>query len=99
MFYRHQYLTGEASHFQYYAQFASEYVKQVVEMVIGQDRISKSRDEHLNDIPLEIWDRIGRIILTSKLDAKMRSLGDYPTLAGLVCIAKNAAKQLDIRKN
>lgn len=47
----------EAFH-QYYSQFVTPYVTEVVRRHIGEDRIKASKDVHFNDIPLPLWDRL-----------------------------------------
>ncbi len=91
VFTRKQYLAGECTHRQYNAQFVTEGYKGQIKRHIGLDRILNSTDEHLNDIPLIEWDNAP---LTLGVDQKMKNLGDYLTLAGKVCIAKEAAKQI-----
>lgn len=53
---RKEYLDGKISHNDYYMQFATEEMRRQVEREIGVDRIKASTDEHLNDIPLHLWD-------------------------------------------
>ena len=78
-------------HRAYYGQLVNEQTIAAVALLIGRDRILASTDPHLNDIPLKEWDRI---IKSFPLAARFDTLGDYPTLAGLVCVAKEAARQL-----
>ena len=93
---RKQYLDQEVTHREYYAQFVTNGIKSIVSSYIGKDKIRGSHDEHLNDIPLSLWDGVAREIrmTPSNLNKKLKKAGDYCTLAGLVCIAKEAAKQL-----
>lgn len=88
---RKQYLAGEFSHLEYYSQFVTNSVKARVLRFISKKDIQNSTDEHMNDIPLNQWDCIG---ITSTTGDQMRECGDYPTLAGSVCIHKQAAKQI-----
>ncbi len=91
---RHQYLAigGQEAHRQYYSQFVSTGVKTDVLQRIGLNRLLKSSDPHFNDIPLMEWDRISTC--TTSIDRALREAGDYPTLGGLVCIYKEAARQI-----
>jgi hypothetical protein len=57
---------------------------------IGLDRLLESKDEHLNDIPLRMWD----LFIAGPLAISMKSVGDYRTIAGNVCMAKEAARQI-----
>lgn len=47
----------EAFH-QYYSQFVTPYVTEVVRMGIGEDIIRASKDVHFNDIPIKRWDEL-----------------------------------------
>lgn len=47
----------EAFH-QYYSQFVTPYVKELVRARIGEDIIRASKDVHFNDIPLKLWDEL-----------------------------------------
>ena len=90
MFTREDYTSGACTHADYYAQFVTKQTRDAVRRAIGLDRIINSTNPHFNDIPLAEWDR-----LTTSLPAvSLRTAGDYPTLAGLVCIAKEAARQI-----
>jgi len=87
---REQYLDGKCTHREYYAQFVSERTKSSVLSAIGLDSLLASTDKHLNDIPLKTWDRIYPGVSRDL----WQSVGDYATLAGLVCINKEAARQI-----
>lgn len=91
---RKEYLDGAVSHREYYAQFVTEGVKQLVEKRIGIDRLKKSTDEHLNDIPLKTWDNLFSTGVPKYIGDKLREAGDFPTMAGAVCILKEAARQI-----
>lgn len=79
-----------AEHRRYYAQLVCASTIAYVVRTIGADVLRASTDKHFNDIPLAKWDR-----LTNGLPLAMRyaDLGDYPTLGGQVCVAKEAARQ------
>ena len=47
----------EAFH-QYYSQFVTPYVTEVVRTCIGEDIIRASKDVHFNDIPIKLWDKL-----------------------------------------
>lgn len=80
-----------AAHRRYYGQFVNKPLICRVIQFIGADNLRKSTDEHFNDIPLGRWDMLAHNI--GPLAVSFQSLGDFPTLAGLVCIAKEAAAQ------
>lgn len=90
---RKQYLNHECSFSEYYSQFVDNKVHQRVLQSIGKERLSNSTDEHLNDIPLAVWDTV-LSPFPKYIGDKMRECGDFPTMAGAVCIAKTAAREL-----
>ena len=90
MFSRAQYMNKECTHSEYYGQFVTDAVKQSVLFTIGKDAIVKSNNPHFNDIPLKKWDLLSFPVSSQK----MKQAGDYLTLAGKVCIAKEAARQI-----
>ena len=51
-------LSGTVAFHQYYSQFVTPYVMEVVRTYIGEDIIRTSKDVHFNDIPLELWDKL-----------------------------------------
>ena len=87
MFSRQQYMGKECSHSEYYGQFITSAARLIVINTIGRERILASDDPHFNDIPLRLWDRLSFPI------KNMKEAGDYLTLAGGVCIAKEVARQ------
>jgi hypothetical protein len=95
---RKDYLEDKVDHRAYFAQFVNENVKHAILDAIGLDRLRASRDPHLNDIPLREWDDLaGGMCPTSSglVNARLlRETGEGLSLAGLVCIYKEAAKQL-----
>lgn len=58
MYTRKDYLNKECTHDEYYRQFVSDGVIDMVGSVIGVDRIKASNDPHFNDIPLREWDKL-----------------------------------------
>ena len=106
MYTRNQYMNHEISHREYYAQFVNEQVKNLVIRFIGKERLLKSKDEHLNDIPLKDWDLLGGFVFRGSemvmkpttiepIDYKLiKEAGDGVSSATLVCIYKEAARQL-----
>jgi len=88
---RKQYLDSGCTHSEYWSQFVTEGHKTTVINRIGLDRLINSKDKHLNDIPLKEWDRITAPFGTTD---KMKEAGDYLTLSGTVCIAKETARQI-----
>lgn len=90
MYTRKDRLDNKCTHSEYYAQFVTDATINKVVKSIGKSNLLKSTDEHLNDIPLAQWDAITMLANTS---ATLKQCGDYLTLAGQVCIAKEAARQ------
>lgn len=88
---RAQYLNHECTHREYYAQFVNDSIRAIVKEAIPE--IFRSKDEHFNDISLRRWDMLVSFI-PYPVAGKLKELGDYMTLAGGVCILKEAARQL-----
>jgi hypothetical protein len=93
MYTRNDYLEKRCSHREYYGQFVSAAILRTVRVSVGEYRIKNSTDPHFNDIPLSIWDNV-LTLAPCYLTKAMREAGDNPTLAGLVCVAKEAARQI-----
>ena len=91
MFWRHDYVNGKVTHRDYYGQFVTPEAKAIVTASIPVERLIASTDRHFNDIPLQKWDRMPA---PRSLNEKMKRCGDYLTLAGKVCILKEAAQQI-----
>jgi len=87
---RKEYMDNKATHRQYFSQFVTDEIKGVVKRTLHLKRLLHSKDEHLNDIPLVLWDKM----YLPPLNISMESVGDYLTMAGKVCILKEAAKQI-----
>jgi len=92
IFTRADYLEKKCTHREYYGQFVSVNTKTLVCGYIGMDRLRASKNEHFNDIPLAEWDNLARGGLPRTMSFK--DVGDLATLAGEVCLAKEAARQL-----
>lgn len=91
MFTRNDYMENRCTHRQYYGQFVNEGTKQLVLTRIGKARLLESKDEHMNDIPLGMWDRL---VPRAPGSGKFKEAGDYYTLSGGVCMLKEAARQI-----
>jgi len=57
---RKQYLAGEASYYDYYAQFVTDATVRTVAQAFGVDNLTKAlaADRHLNTLPLARWDAL-----------------------------------------
>lgn len=89
---REQRLNDECTHREYNAQFVTEMTKETVLHHIGLEAIIASTDDAMNDIELSKWDWLPQ--LPKATFDHLKRLGDSMTLAGKVCIYKEAAKQL-----
>ena len=49
-------------------------------------------DMHLNTIPLGHWDCMAAGPIAARVAAAFKARGDYATLAGMVCLLKEAAR-------
>lgn len=92
MFTRKQLMNRECSHQEYYSQFVTPWIKQLVVKSIGIERLLKSTDPYLNDIPLREWDSLSFGFMISK--EQLKKCGDFETLASKVCILKQAANMI-----
>ena len=91
-FTRKQYIDGECTHDQYYDQFVTQDLKNIVLRSIPEKQIIWSKDESFNDIPLRSWDWMAK--LNPVEPKKFKELGDFTTLAGQVSALKAAARQI-----
>lgn len=81
---------GMTAHRRYFGQFVTPATIYRVVHLIGKDKLLSSKDEHMNDIPLELWDRLVPELPGS---SGFRKAGDYYTISLGVCLAKEAARQ------
>ncbi|CAM0091292.1 hypothetical protein SIPHO059v1_p0087 [Vibrio phage 264E42.1] len=88
---REQFINKECTGSEYYRQFVTEGYLNKVASYIGRDRIVASTCPNFSDIPLKEWDSVSAPLGTNEA---MHRLGDYLTLSGMVCIAKEAARQI-----
>ena len=93
MIHKKEYMDGNKVHEEYYGQFVTDKVKQLVARTFSIPVLLDSKDPHLNDIPLKRWDFLV-YYLGSSTDRKLRECGDWLSLGTGVCILKQAAKQL-----
>lgn len=90
---RKQYLDGECTHEEYYGQFVTREIRQLVSRTFTVPRLVASPDPHFNDITLRRWDALAGS-LGKPTEAALRDRGDWLSLAGAVCILKEAARQV-----
>lgn len=90
MYTRDDYMNKKCTHREYYGQFVTEHIKNTVVRLIGMKKLMASKDEHLNDIPLTLWDNLP-FHLSPEL---LKRTGDQRTLCVHVCVMKEAARQI-----
>jgi hypothetical protein len=59
---RKLYMDGKITHKEFYLWLASFIGATKAQLPVSQERIDRSKDEHLNDIPLKLWDNQDYII-------------------------------------
>lgn len=93
---RQQYLNKECTHNEYYAQFVTPSILRIVESEFGIACLKQAfeKDPHFNTIPLAKWDSLSLYLNKAQINSLMKDCGDFVSQAGLVCILKNAARQL-----
>ena len=89
-FTRKDYMSNKCTHEEYYSQLVTQSIKDHVTRALPQS-IAKSKDPSFNDIPLDTWNRIGAY---SVPNAEFKKLGDFRTAMGVVCVLKEAARQI-----
>ena len=88
MLMRKDYVAGAHSHREYYGQFVTPAMVDIIGEQIGS-KLLKSTNVNFNDIPLAIW---AKPYPPQAVEA-LRRAGDIPTVAGRVCLWKEAARQ------
>ena len=93
---RKQYMDREFTFREYYGQFSSEHVVAAVASYIGVERLLASTDEHLNDIPLRIWDNapwfgMQRQVAEANKSTHVSTDGLFTSLSDKGCCLKVAA--------
>jgi len=89
---RLDYLNGKASHEEYYNQFVTPGILQRVKR-FSPKALEDGITQDFNNIPLPLWEQLMPIV-PAEVHNKLKACGDYPTKAGVVCILKEAARQL-----
>jgi len=93
MFTRLDYINGVCTHREYYSQFVTERVRRTVKERFTPQLLKTcfATDEHFNNIPLHKWDILATHLVSAEC---FKEHGDFVSKAGLVCIAKEAARQI-----
>jgi hypothetical protein len=84
---RQDYMNKVCSHSEYYGQFVTKGIKALVLRTIGEKKLIESKKEYFNDIPLHIWDGLA-------IQRNLFVIDKAYSLAGAVCILKEAARQI-----
>ena len=89
---RQEYMKDSSNlHDKYYGQFVNSQILSLVVNIIGKKRINESICEHMNDIPLRLWDSISmQVNFYCTTDRK--KAGECNSIATGVCIGKAAAR-------
>jgi hypothetical protein len=91
---RKDYMDGRVTHADYYrsvAKAAGISYASADPAFLGRVRSALANgDEHLNTIPLAEWDRRGSMLLS--VSRAFKAHGDCDSLAGRVCVLKQAAR-------
>ena len=87
---RKDYMSDKCTHEEYYGQLVTQGIKDHVARAIPQG-LTKSTDPNFNDIPLAAWDRIGAYSVPR---GEFKKLGDIRSMAGVICVLKEAARQV-----
>lgn len=88
---RQDYLNKLCTHSEYYSQYVTEGTKRILLSRISEKELitAYKEDENFNSIKLPTWDGIGTL-----LNPDFKTYGDTNSLAGRVCILKEAARQI-----
>jgi hypothetical protein len=95
MYTRKDRLDNKCSHEEYYHQFVTGEHKQYVRYKFGINKLKIAYEENksFNTISLSQWDWIS-ISPFMMLKISMKDVGDYLTMSGIVCILKQAAREI-----
>jgi len=106
---RQQYLDGDVTHREYYAQFITPEMVRDVKTHISVAVIKASKNEHFDDIPIKKWDALSgcvfqcgqlvrRPMIPKSLADRVRAVGDGVSPSTLICIYKEIARQIQENK-
>jgi len=87
---RKQYMDKEITHEEYYRQFVTHPMVDTISREFSTAQL-KAAGEHLNGIALQTWDRIAHRY-EPFIRSKMKEAGDCWSMAGGVCVVKQAAR-------
>ena len=78
---------ASAIHREYYGQFVDETIKRSILQRFTVSQLKKV------EIPLYEWDKLAVLVTTETLKRKLEKCGDRASIAGVICILKEAAQQ------
>jgi hypothetical protein len=88
---------NKCDHHTYYAQFVTTRMIEIVKQHIGMDAIRNSKDEHMNDIPLQKWERI-KLNIKAALEAEHTDKWRRLVLSQLISAMGSKTKWVDVNK-
>lgn len=95
MFTRKDYMSGKCNEDEYYSQFVTEKVVDVIKRSVTYKYIVQARDKKdFFDVAAQQWDFATGAILCLLGKEPFKEKGDYVTHNGLICIAKAAARRI-----
>mgnify|MGYP001584261616 CR=1 FL=1 len=99
---RKEYLNDSNNlHTDYYSQFVTPEIKKMVLSYFGLERLKNNYGKSLGlkgYINLSKWDALAGGYKTKFCEEKVKTVGDFPSRAGAVCILKTAA-QIVVEEN
>ena len=95
---RKQYMNREFTHEEYYSQFVTDGILNLVGKI--QSKIDASEDENFNDIPLVIWDQMSKAFgyYSDVIRAISKTTAGGVSLSDKVCVLKQAARIIKKRQ-
>lgn len=93
---RRRYMTHEITHAEFYCWLADRIGVKVSDLPVSLERIAKSTDPHLNDIPLKLWDNCDFTVRTKSQFAGMRSWSLSDTVCCLKSFARREAQKAEV---
>lgn len=95
MFTRKDYMSGKCTEDQYYSQFVTDKVVDVIRRSVTYKYIVQARDKKdFYDVSAQQWDFATGAILCLIGKEAFKAHDDYVTHNGLICIAKAAARKI-----
>jgi len=97
---RSDYLNKKSSHEEYYGQFVTKDIRNLVVRVFGKEQLTVEyhKNNSFNGINLYKRDSLAPLVYPH-LTRTMKSVGDYSTLCGAVCTLKEAARQVVLEES